>query len=202
MYLSLISPSQQRNLTALGASLMVNLGLLALMAALHYVAKPHNTIPAVPIKLLPAAKTVQLAKPVTPKQRPKQPSPQSETMPPVQPLSKAATPEERPPQVAEPTPKHTIEPLHRLTRLPQFLRRIEPSYPENERAVGKEALGLAEIVIDTRGRILEARIIKSAGADFDQAVLQALEQSLFSPGYIDDKEVVVRFQIPFRFQLR
>lgn len=60
---------------------------------------------------------------------------------------------------------------------------------------------LAEIAIDAEGNIQEVRIVKSAGAAFDAAVVEALKKSLFTPGYIGDKAVPVRFQVPFRFNL-
>ena len=189
-----------RWLAALEVSLLANLALFALMAWLHWIASPYPNIPAIQIKLLPMAEELQIAKP-SPARRPAAPSQtETEVAPAPQPR-----PEERhaqPSETAAPSPEHAIQPLHRLTRLPQFLRRIEPVYPEGERTMGREASVLVEVVIDTRGRILEATILKSAGEHFDAAVLQALDQSLFAPGYIDDKEVVVRFQIPFVFRLR
>jgi len=95
-----------------------------------------------------------------------------------------------------------VVPLSEVTRMPQFLNRIVPYYPEDERNAGKEALVIAEIVVDTRGRILDVSIIKSGGAEFDQAVLSSINKSSFVPGYVDGKPVVVRLQIPFRFNLR
>jgi len=95
-----------------------------------------------------------------------------------------------------------IVPLSEVTRFPQFLNRIEPSYPETERSAGREAQVIAEVVIDTRGRIIEVEIIKSAGPEFDRAVLESINKSSFVPGYLEGKPVVVRLQIPFKFRLR
>jgi len=189
-----------RWLPALGVSLLANLALFTLMAWLQWIASPYPNIPAIQIKLLPMAEELQVSKP-SPARRSSQHSPiDAEIAPAPQPDAREPEPLEQAP--AAPSPEHAIQPLHRLTRLPQFLRRIEPVYPEGERTMGREASVLVEVVIDTRGRILEATILKSAGGNFDAAVLQALDQSLFAPGYIDDKEVVVRFQIPFVFRLR
>lgn len=194
--------TQQRYLSALTVSMMANLGLLVLMAWLHYVTEPYAKIPAIPIKLLPLAKELEIAKPSASKNKTKSLVPKKDSAPMVPAVVTDSPPINNQIDEAVSSEKYAIEPLHRVTRLPQFLRRIEPVYPEDQRAVGQEAMVLVELVIDTRGRILETRIVKSAGKEFDKAVMLALEQSLFSPAYIDDREVVVRFQIPFRFQLR
>ncbi len=60
---------------------------------------------------------------------------------------------------------------------------------------------LAEVTIDKQGKVLEVHIIKSGGAAFDTAVSEAIRKSQFTPGYISDSAVPVRFQIPFRFDL-
>ena len=194
-----LNDNDRRWLSALVWSIGFNLLLLALMAWLHYVARPHENIPAIAIKFIPSAE-LQVAKPAPPA-----PAPKKRTLPQA---PRATTPasepiEELPPvEPPAPAPDYDVQPLHRVTRIPQFLRRIEPAYPEGERVAGHEATVLVEIVIDTRGRVLEASIVKSGGAEFDSAVLDALEQSLFTPGYIEDRAVVVRLQIPFSFRLR
>ena len=94
-----------------------------------------------------------------------------------------------------------VHPLSKLTRLPAFLRKIEPLYPVAERRAGSQANVLAEVTIDDRGNVLGVRIVKSAGKNFDEAVLEALKKSTFAPGYIDKEAVAVRVLVPFRFNL-
>ena len=98
-------------------------------------------------------------------------------------------------------PTEEIQPLFRLTRPPGFLRKIEALYPASERRAGIQANVLAEVTIDSQGKVQDVRILKSAGSAFDTAVIEALKKSVFSPGYISDKPVPVRFQVPFRFNL-
>ena len=138
----------------------------------------------------------------TPEIRPQQPpvieapAPQVQDTPPTetaQPLAAVQT-------AAAPPPVES-QPLARLTRLPRFSRKIEAIYPATERRAGIQANVLAEIAIDAQGNIQEVRIVKSAGAAFDAAVIEALKKSQFTPGYIDDTAVPVRFQVPFRFNL-
>lgn len=95
-----------------------------------------------------------------------------------------------------------IQPLSKLTRPPAFLHKIDPVYPVAEQRAGSQANVLAEVTIDDKGNVLEVRIIKSAGNNFDNAVREALLSSAFVPGYIDKKAVAVRVIVPFRFNLR
>jgi len=100
-----------------------------------------------------------------------------------------------------PTPTEKIESISSLTRIPGPLRKIEATYPASERRAGIQAYVLAEVVIDAQGKVQNVRIIKSGGKAFDTTVIDALNNSAFSPGYIGDKAVSVRISIPFRFSL-
>lgn len=108
--------------------------------------------------------------------------------------------------VAEPSQNNTpreaeVQPLFKLNRLPSFSKKVEAVYPTTERRAGVQANVLAEVTIDEQGRVVQVRILKSGGSAFDDAVKQALQQSLFNPGMMDGKPVGTRFQIPFRFNL-
>lgn len=117
-----------------------------------------------------------------------------------QPASPAQSPPVAPPQTG-PSPSEEIQPLFRLTRQPKPLGKIEAAYPASERRAGIQANVLAEVTIDSKGNIQDVRILKSAGNAFDAAVIEALRKSTFTPGFIGDQAVSVRFQIPFRFNL-
>lgn len=93
-------------------------------------------------------------------------------------------------------------PISRLTKIPTFVFRMAPVYPERSRIAGKEASVMAEIDLDAKGSIIEIRIIKSGGKDFDLAVKNAIMASSFTPGFIKDQPVPVRVQIPYVFKLR
>lgn len=95
-----------------------------------------------------------------------------------------------------------IQPLSKLTRPPAFLHKIEPVYPLSEQRAGSQAYVLAEVTINDQGKVLEVKIMKSAGTAFDNAVTEALGKSIFTPGYIGKEAVAVRVLVPFRFNLR
>ncbi|MBI3899815.1 MAG: energy transducer TonB [Gammaproteobacteria bacterium] len=92
-------------------------------------------------------------------------------------------------------------PIHRVSHPPRFLRKVEPKYPDRERAIGKEGQVTVEVVIDTRGTVVQKNIAVSGGNSFDQAALEAADQSLFTPAYNDDKPVPVRRYIPYTFKI-
>ena len=94
-----------------------------------------------------------------------------------------------------------IQPLFKLSRMPAFSHKNEAVYPVAERRAGTQASVIAEVTIDAQGNVLAVKIIKSGGANFDEAVKTALQQSQFSPGLMDGKPVGTRFQVPYRFNL-
>ena len=95
-----------------------------------------------------------------------------------------------------------IQPISKLTRLPSFLQKIEPVYPRSEQRAGSQAYVLAEVTIDETGMVQNVKIAQSAGATFDNAVIDALKKSIFIPGYMGQKAVAVRVLVPIRFNLR
>lgn len=99
-------------------------------------------------------------------------------------------------------PQSQIHPVTKLTKLPSFLTKIEPIYPLPEQHSGTQAYVLAEITLNANGKLLDINIVKSAGNHFDNAVLLAIKQSTFSPGYIGANPVAVKVVVPFRFKLK
>lgn len=183
---------------AMAVSVTFNLALLGVMTHMRALIPQRTEFEAVRIAFLPETESLPSVQPPSPRPRslPQTASPQPVT-------AETGTLEQLPaPAETPPAPARDIQPLHRLSQVPRFLQRIDPAYPEAERVSGREAHLVVEVVVDIRGRVLEASIVQSGGPHFDQAALDAVKQSLFVPGYIDGQAVVVRFQIPFRFQLR
>lgn len=103
----------------------------------------------------------------------------------------------------QPVPAQQVfQPISKLTKPPAFLQKIEPIYPAAEQRSGTQAYVLAEIMLDVSGKLQNINIVKSAGTYFDQAVIDAIKQSSFSPGYIEQNPVPVKVLVPFRFKLK
>ncbi len=94
-----------------------------------------------------------------------------------------------------------VEPLFRLTRLPDFGDATTLKYPASEKNRGREGTVIAEFVIDEQGAVRDIKILKSAGALFDQAVIDELSKTTFRPAYIGEHPVAARFRRSFEFKL-
>ena len=94
-----------------------------------------------------------------------------------------------------------VEPLFRLTRLPDFGDATTLKYPASEKNRGREGTVIAEFVIDEQGAVRDIKILRSAGALFDQAVIDELSKTAFRPAYIGKHPVAARFRRPFEFKL-
>jgi len=70
------------------------------------------------------------------------------------------------------------------------------------RNLGQEGLVLLEVFIDAKGTVRQVSVKDTAGADFDQAALNAIKASSFQPGTVADRPVAVLLRLPVRFKLR
>ncbi|MBF0170581.1 MAG: energy transducer TonB [Nitrospinae bacterium] len=99
-------------------------------------------------------------------------------------------------------PEPVWHPVEGVNTLPGFLRRAQPTYPEESRRGGVEARVVAEVFLEATGAVAKVDILVSGGERFDRAVIEAIRQSRFSPARIDGEPVRVRVRIPFSFRLR
>lgn len=92
-------------------------------------------------------------------------------------------------------------PFYQLDTMPQMIRRTQPVYPENMRRLGRDGTVKLSVLIDSHGQVVSVEIIESAGKAFDQAAVDAIRQSRFTPALVDQKAVPVRIILPVRFSL-
>jgi protein TonB len=88
-----------------------------------------------------------------------------------------------------------------VDQAPKILAGDPPEYPARALDRGLEGTVVALITIDTNGTVTHVAIEKSAGADFDGAVLQAARQTRFQPPVRNGRKVPARFRRPFEFGL-
>jgi TonB family protein len=84
---------------------------------------------------------------------------------------------------------------------PVVTKRVNPVYPEEAKAKGLEGKVYVSILVDTGGKVKEAKVLKSDNPVFDTAALDAARQWLFSPAIKDGKAVEVLLTMPFMFKL-
>jgi TonB family protein len=74
-------------------------------------------------------------------------------------------------------------------------------YPEKAKQKGIEGKVIVQAYIDQTGKVVKTSVLKSAGDELDQAAMNALQKTRFTPGIIDGKPVKVRIVIPIVFKL-
>ncbi|MDH5216434.1 MAG: energy transducer TonB [Gammaproteobacteria bacterium] len=158
--------------------------------------EPKKEIPK-PVQK-PVEKPVLSEKEVEPVKEPVEEIITSEPEPPQPPPPLVDTKEEEVDENTLPTPA----PIFEVTSLPRFVHQVQPIYPPDMRAQGREAKVKVEALIDSKGVVRQVRIIKSAGEAFDEAALLAIKSSTFTPGDINGKPVAVLYRIPVTFKIR
>lgn len=80
---------------------------------------------------------------------------------------------------------------------PKIKTKVEPVYPPEKLAAGEKATVKLELTIDATGKVTNAKVIESGGAEFDAASLDAARKLEFEPAAVDGKPIPSK--IPWRF---
>ncbi|MFH0783904.1 MAG: TonB family protein [Pseudomonadota bacterium] len=117
----------------------------------------------------------------------------------VETISKTVQPvtEDAPDSVSEPVPT----PIFKLSTMPRFIHREMPVFPEKMKTFGRSATVKLKALIDKDGNVRKVMVVESAGPEFDQAAITALEKSSFFPGMLEDRPVAVMLRLPVIFRL-
>jgi TonB family protein len=85
---------------------------------------------------------------------------------------------------------------------PAVIKRVEPVYPEIARKVNLEGKVIAYLWVDKQGKVRDVKIFKSDSEIFNQAVIDAAKQYMFTPAMMKNGPVSVWIAVPFTFQLK
>ncbi len=88
--------------------------------------------------------------------------------------------------------------------MPAFLDQKKPRYPDIARRAGIEGKVVVSVLIAENGKPIKATVIKRIPADctvFDDAALEALMKSSYTPGIQNGSPVKVWLTVPMRFKL-
>lgn len=102
-------------------------------------------------------------------------------------------------------PAAAPEPVYRegeVSSPARLLSSVAASYPAAARAGELEADVAVEILLDTAGNVLEARVVKPAGSGFDESAVAAVRRYRFSPAVREGRPVRVRMRWSVQFRLR
>ncbi len=90
--------------------------------------------------------------------------------------------------------------FYKLEKRPKLLHMSQPVYPDLAKKAHIQGTVTVQVLLSRKGRVLEARILKSVPM-LDQAALSAAKKCIFTPGKQRDRFVRVRVSIPFVFKL-
>ena len=89
--------------------------------------------------------------------------------------------------------------------MPSFLRKKEPRYPEMARRAGIEGKVFVSVLVSEKGKPIKAKIMKRVPSDqtiFDEAAIECVMKSTYSPGVQNSSPIEVWLAVPIRFTLR
>ena len=85
-------------------------------------------------------------------------------------------------------------------RKPEVVRLTKPQFPEAAQRAAIEGEVVARVLIDTAGRPVKAKIVSSSNSVFNDAVIEAVMHSQYSPGVMPSGPVTTWLSIPFTFK--
>lgn len=87
----------------------------------------------------------------------------------------------------------------KLTKSPQMLKAVEPVYPPEALEARLSADVTMTIDLDAEGKVTRAEVDKPVGHGFDEAAVEAVKASTFSPAEVDGKPSAIRFSYTLHF---
>ena len=101
---------------------------------------------------------------------------------------------------------NTVRSQENLDKIPMPVDGIKSimenvKYPEEAKKAGEEGKVLVKAVINTNGDVIKTAILKSATPALDEAALEAIKKTKFTPGIKDEKFVQAEVTIPVLFKL-
>ena len=75
-------------------------------------------------------------------------------------------------------------------------------YPRIAREMGIQGVVYVGFIVDTEGKVIEPKILKSVAKPLDEEALRVITKEVkFTPGYFQGKAVPVRMVLPIRFRI-
>ncbi|MCA9521236.1 MAG: TonB-dependent receptor [Myxococcales bacterium] len=92
-------------------------------------------------------------------------------------------------------------PKQKLTRPPRVTTFVKALYPKAALAKGISGSVRLVIVIDEKGRVIQAKIERDPGYGMGQAALEAVKTFVFSPALVNGKPARVRLRYTYHFRV-
>jgi TonB family protein len=95
----------------------------------------------------------------------------------------------------------SMKPEAVIERRPRPIEQVEPVYPLEAKAAGVTGMVIVEAMVNEKGSVDYADIIRDPGHGLGQAAVDAVKQWRFEPGVIDGKPAPMKFNITINFKL-
>ncbi|MFI5300135.1 MAG: TonB-dependent receptor domain-containing protein, partial [Polyangiales bacterium] len=82
---------------------------------------------------------------------------------------------------------------------PKVKTRVEPAYPPEKLKAGERATVVVELKIDATGAVVGAKVVTTAGPEFDQAALDAAPKLTFEPATKNGEPIAAAIKWRFNF---
>jgi len=99
------------------------------------------------------------------------------------------------PQIAK------VAPIQGMDKAPEVLLSVTPVYPTKLRERGIQGVATVELLIDSTGRVIEAKAVRSTMPEFAARAEAAAAQWTFRPAESAGKKITSRVMIPFEFTM-
>jgi TonB family protein len=84
---------------------------------------------------------------------------------------------------------------------PVGIKRTQPIYPANARFKGAEATVILQFVVDTNGKVRDAKVVQTSGEEFNAPAIEALLHWTFKPAKLKGQPVPCPMQVPIVFNI-
>jgi TonB family protein len=81
----------------------------------------------------------------------------------------------------------------------RVVHKVNPEYPDSERASRRQGVVVIKITIDEQGAVSDARVVRSLAPAFDEAALDAVRQWRFAPPQRDGQPVASELTLTINF---
>ncbi len=104
-------------------------------------------------------------------------------------------------EIKFPSAKERREARPVADQMPQPIRQVPPEYPTSARMRGQTAQVLLAFTVDEKGEVINARVVRTSGIEFNKPALDCVKQWKFKPGKAKGVPVPVDMQVPIFFSL-
>ncbi|WP_221033256.1 energy transducer TonB [Actomonas aquatica] len=86
-----------------------------------------------------------------------------------------------------------------MDKAPTVVSQTAPVYPSYLRERGIQGIATVELLVDSTGRVVEAKAVRATVPEFGVQAVAATKQWTFAPAEAEGQPIAARIQVPFEF---